>query len=335
MIKKILSQIKPYLRWVIFGLTLFFLVKALKENATEVLKIRIDNQGWLILVGALVVTLMAHIWAGWVWGWILKAFNQPINLVWAIQIYLKTNIAKYLPGNFWHFYGRIWAVSERGATPGVATLSVLLEPILTAADALLICLISSQLIGGNFFPILEVLPLEIRLIICGLSLVMLLILIQPRFLNILIKYAGGLKGKSKSDRLTENNYPADISNNISYKVDRYLLMPLLGEFGFLALRGAGFLLTLVAIKSVNLSEIPLVFSAFCFAWLLGLIVPGAPGGIGVFEATAIALLDGHFPPAILLASVAFYRSIGILAEAIAALGAVIIFGKTSPSHNSK
>lgn len=335
MIKQIWSQIKPYLRWVIFGLTLFFLAKALKENATEVLKIRIDNEGWIILSGALAVTLMAHIWAGWVWGWILKEFNQSINLVWAIQIYLRTNIAKYLPGNFWHFYGRILAVSEMGTAPGIAILSVLLEPILTAADALLICLISSQLIGGKIFPILEVLPLEIRLIICGVSLVMVLILIHPRILNILIKYAGGLKGKSKTDRQGKNNHYAELSNNTSYKVDRYLLMPLLGEFGFLALRGGGFLLTLVAIKSVTWQEIPLVFSAFCFAWLLGLIVPGAPGGIGVFEATAIALLDRHFSPAILLASVAFYRSIGILAEAIAALAAVIFFQQNSHIHNNK
>jgi uncharacterized membrane protein YbhN (UPF0104 family) len=52
---------------------------------------------------------------------------------------------------------------------------------------------------------------------------------------------------------------------------------------------------------------------------MGLIVPGAPGGMGVFEATTIALLDRQeFPPAIILTTTAIYRVISILAEAIAA-----------------
>jgi uncharacterized membrane protein YbhN (UPF0104 family) len=38
----------------------------------------------------------------------------------------------------------------------------------------------------------------------------------------------------------------------------------------------------------------LLLGAFSLAWLLGLVVPGAPGGLGVFEATAIALLQQRF-----------------------------------------
>ncbi|WP_354635191.1 hypothetical protein [Planktothricoides raciborskii] len=57
------------------------------------------------------------------------------------------------------------------------------------------------------------------------------------------------------------------------------------------------------LDSFNLSTLIssgfLVLSAFSFAWLLGLVLPGAPGGIGIFEATAIALLQNNFPPGIL------------------------------------
>jgi uncharacterized membrane protein YbhN (UPF0104 family) len=53
---------------------------------------------------------------------------------------------------------------------------------------------------------------------------------------------------------------------------------------------------------------------------LGLVVPGAPGGLGIFEATAIAALNPtEFPPGLVLAIVAVYRLISVLAEAIAAL----------------
>ena len=76
----------------------------------------------------------------------------------------------------------------------------------------------------------------------------------------------------------------------------------------------------MVLQSIALSQISSVISAFSIAWLLGLIVPGAPGGIGVFEATAIALLDeSQFPPATVLIVVALYRVVSILAEAIAAL----------------
>ena len=111
-----------------------------------------------------------------------------------------------------------------------------------------------------------------------------------------------------------------------FKLERYPLLPLLGEMGFVGLRGAGFLCTLLPFTSISLEQVPGLLSAFSVAWLLGLILPGAPGGIGVFEATAIALLDGQYSPALLLSSVAFYRLISILAEAAGAGLAWIIDG---------
>ncbi|MDJ0575294.1 MAG: UPF0104 family protein, partial [Xenococcaceae cyanobacterium MO_234.B1] len=86
-----------------------------------------------------------------------------------------------------------------------------------------------------------------------------------------------------------------------------------------------FIFAFMVLQSITFSQIPSVISAFSIAWLLGLIVPGAPGGVGVFEATAIALLDeSQFPPANVLIVVALYRVISILAEAIAAFIAWII-----------
>ncbi|RMF21045.1 MAG: UPF0104 family protein, partial [Cyanobacteria bacterium J083] len=83
--------------------------------------------------------------------------------------------------------------------------------------------------------------------------------------------------------------------------------------------------TLVAFMNINYQLILPLLSAFSFAWLLGLIVPGAPGGVGVFEATIIALLNPQFfPPAIVLSSVVIFRLISILAEVLAAGLAVLM-----------
>jgi glycosyltransferase 2 family protein len=97
-------------------------------------------------------------------------------------------------------------------------------------------------------------------------------------------------------------------------LERYPILPLLGELAFLGLRGSGFILTMFALTPLELNQIPLLFAAFSLSWLLGLIVPGAPGGIGVFEASAIALLNNHFPPALIISTIGLYRLISIIAE---------------------
>ena len=103
---------KKIIRWLILGGTLFFLLKALKDNWLGVSAIRINGTGWLILTTATGVTLLAHIWAGWIWTWVLRELNQSVSSIEFIQVYLKTNIAKYLPGNVWHYYGRIMAAKN-------------------------------------------------------------------------------------------------------------------------------------------------------------------------------------------------------------------------------
>lgn len=303
--KKILSAIKPYLRWFILGGTLFFLLKTFKDHWQEVTTVQVYFQGWLMLAAALGVTLLAHIWSGWVWTWILAAFQQSLRGLRGICVYLTTNIAKYLPGNVWHFYGRISAVSKAGGSLGAATLSVLLEPLLMAAAALLIALMSTGL-GW--------LKTDFNLGIWGLQIACLigvLVGIHPRILNPLMHWLTRSKGDAQAaKKVNLNHYP---------------LFPLLGEIGFLIFRGTGFLFTLIALAPILPQQIPQLISAFSFAWLLGLVVPGAPGGMGIFEATTIALLDNsQFSPAIILTAVACFRVVSILAEAIAAMVAWLI-----------
>lgn len=295
--KAIGARVKPWLRWAILGGTLFFLAKVLKENWQSVTQIQISASGWACLAIALGVTLLAHTFAGWVWSQILQDFHQAVNRGWIIQAYLKTNIAKYLPGNIWHYYGRITAATTAGASVASATVSVLLEPLLMAASALIIALFCSQQIVAQYgFPAL-------LLQLGGLGAV--LLSVHPIVLNQLIQRLRQLKGHSS---------PEPAANAQPFQLDHYPIVPLLGEMGFLLLRGVGFLATFIALSPVTPDQIWTLLSAFSVAWLLGLVVPGAPGGIGVFEATALTLLDRQFAPGLILSVVACYRLISILAE---------------------
>lgn len=296
-LKLTIERLKPYLRWVLLGGTIFFLAKALKDNWQEVLAIELGKWGWGCMAIALLITLLAHIWSGWVWSWILRFFDQPVDRMWCVRVYLKTNIAKYLPGNVWHFYGRVWTAKAAGVPLTVATLSVLMEPLLMAAAAISIASIGSPLLNRG---------------LTGVSiLAMILMAVHPWVLNPLLKQLALLKGKEKDQ--------GTAASDRTLRVKRYPLLPLLGELGFLELRGMGFLLTMYALGPLSLLQIPHLMSAFSLSWLLGLVLPGAPGGIGVFEATAIAQLSGEYSPAIVLSAVALYRLISILAEASGAV----------------
>ena len=172
-----------------------------------------------------------------------------------------------------------------------------------AAAALLVGIIFSSLgwRSTNFNPVIVLLQL--------LSLVAVAIGIHPRILNPLLQSLSRSKNKKQENAIavqtiTLKNYP---------------IMPFFGEIGFVILRGCGFFFVFTALQPINLQQIPPLIGAFSFAWLLGLVVPGAPGGLGVFEVTAYSLLDDSLFPAE-IAAVALYRLISILAEALAALG---------------
>ncbi len=293
-----MSLIKTYLKWIILGITVFFIVSTFRNHWQAVTEITINSQGWLFLFLALIVTLLAHIWSAFVWIRILKLFKQACSYQWGLNIYLVTNIYKYLPGNVGHFYGRINAVSKQGVSLSVASLSVLLEPLLMAAAALLIALLSHSIgiieTTKNF---------NILFLQCFL-LISVLVGIHPIIINRVIRFVKKLKSKEDKEAIYLQKYPRSI---------------LMGEIIFLLLRGLGFILALMAFMSISFQQVPIIISAFSFAWLLGLVIPGAPGGLGVFEATIIALLEtSSLPIEIVLTTIAIFRIISILAEVMGA-----------------
>ncbi|MGB5900687.1 MAG: lysylphosphatidylglycerol synthase domain-containing protein [Geitlerinemataceae cyanobacterium] len=287
---KLLSHLKPHIRWVILGATLFFLVSTFKQNWQDVAEIQLSAQDWMLLGLSFLGTLVAQTWAGWVWGWILQEFDPTTDRRWATRIFLKTNIAKYLPGNIWHFYRRIGAARKAGISVETATLSVVLEALLMAASALLVAFSIADFQNWQWQ---------------ALGLVAVAISIHPRILSPVAGRLSVLKSKAFRDKEPQKN---------TCQMRRYPLLPWLGELGFVLWRGVGFVLIVSAVGSISLERLPQLVGAFSLAWLLGLILPGAPGGLGVFEVAVLALLDGSFSSGELLSAVAIYRVVSILAE---------------------
>jgi glycosyltransferase 2 family protein len=291
---------KKYLRWVCITAILWFLGQAIWRNWQTVAAVRITSAGWGWLGGALTISLGAHMVAGGVWAEILRTLGHAVPASWGIRTYLTTNLAKYLPGNVWHFYGRFNACKTRSIPSGASLLSILLEPLLMLAAALLIA------IGLTPWNQAQTAPLWVQLLaVLGLTTV--LLSLTPKILNQGLRKIGGAKRQKLAIA------PQEIP-----QIQTYPLKPLLGELLFLGLRGAGFIFTWQSIHNLLPHQLPSLYSGFSLAWLIGLVIPGLPGGIGVFEAVILALLGKHLAAGELLVIVGLYRLVNTLAEAIGA-----------------
>ncbi len=292
---------KSIARWLVRLLTAGFLLRALVVHWPEVAALSFRPFGPVYLGLAAVATFGAQVWVGMVWTWLLSAAGHPQPARWGAVTNLRTNVAKYLPGNVWHFYRRVRACQERQIPMGAAVLSIVLETVLIIVAACLWGSAAFPLSGWHLVPILP-----------------LLVIIHPRWLNpILAKLA---LGKTKVfERLSAAEPSASSPPPAPTVLHHYPLLPLLGELGFVALRAAGFLGCLLALHDPSSAELPAIAGAFAIAWVAGMVVPGAPGGIGVFEATALGLLQNRVPPGVLFGAVAAYRLASIATEGLGGL----------------
>jgi hypothetical protein len=97
-------------------------------------------------------------------------------------------------------------------------------------------------------------------------------------------------------------------------LQRYPLLPLAGELAFVLVRFSGFACCVLAFNVAPLLPWNQWLSGFALAWTVGLVVPGAPGGLGVFEAALLLRLGGLVPEAPLLAIALSYRLVTSLAD---------------------
>jgi glycosyltransferase 2 family protein len=272
------------MQWGILMAAAIFLTKTLLVNWQEVSKLHLQPQAWIYVSVAIVIAVCAQLWSALVWGLILELLRHPVPKRWAIITLLKNAPAKYLPGSIWHLYGRVRAAQRRGIGLEFATLSVMLEPLFIMAGGLGLALWHGS--ASN-------------LLILALSII--LLVVHPFFLNRLWQFWRSAQGK-KSTVGALRRYPSSV---------------LLGALAFMVLRSVTFICIVLAFTPIHWNLLQPLMSGFSFAWLLSLIIP-SPGGLGVFESSALHVLHGSLSPSLLLGCVTVYRLVTIVAELIGA-----------------
>jgi uncharacterized membrane protein YbhN (UPF0104 family) len=290
-----------------------FLLAALVSHGRQLLQLSLDGQGWcwlLLGVGLSLLSLLANAAA---WGVVLRWLGHQPRWSAAIVLFLSSNLRKYLPGGVWHLLARVRALQAepsaesplQGAplrTPQ-ALVAVLLDPLLAAVAALALVPMGGWQAG------------------LGLLCLMPLVVLLPRWLNPLMQRLEQQRARQLLERGLLENAGADTARESPPALPGYPWPPLLAQLGFVLLRFAGFACCVQAFDLAFAIGWGGWLAGFALAWTAGLVVPGAPGGLGVFEAVLLMRLAAVVPEAPLLAVLISYRLVSTVADLLGALTA--------------
>ena len=291
--------------------SLAFVMAALLGNARPLLQLGLDPQGWLWLVLGVGFSLLSVVVNGLAWTVLLRWLGLRPRWEASVAHFMVTNLRKFLPGGIWHMAARVQAL--RQGTGGVelpqsaerSLLVVVLEPLLAAIAALALVGLGGWQ-GG-----------------LGLAALLPLGLLNPRWLEPLLGRLERRKARELALELADPEAAALTAESTDLAppaaLPGYPWPPLLAELAFVLLRFAGFACCVWAFDLQLSLPWTTWLSAFALAWTVGLVVPGAPGGLGVFETVLLLRLGGGLAAAPLLAVALSYRLVATLGDVLASL----------------
>ncbi|MGC0848773.1 hypothetical protein [Pantoea agglomerans] len=274
--------LKKYAKWLnIFGglisvASIFFVVLRLKVYLNE------DVLVFFNLTNLLIVSLIAFSYGitsiilGCSWRYLLAMSGSVHTFRWAIGVYGIAQLAKYMPGNIFHFAGR----QVLGMADGVSAKSLLKSTFWE----LVILVIS----GGVF-----------------------IIIVIPSYLDSYLQF--------KTLAMCAFVFSVFFIGIFSYKfINRFFTIAFFLQLSFLVFSGFVFYLILLLVstkKHFFYTEdywmLMFVPAAFVTAWLIGLVTPGAPAGIGIREVVLIYLLGSYFDNSEIILAVVVSRIVTV------------------------
>ena len=210
-----------------------------------------------------------------------------------VTFYVLTNVLKYIPGGIWHFVERFNFLKEYGSIQ-IAFYSTLIEPYLMICATFFLA--SIGVIYSPFYFLL-VIPL---------------LFLNRKLLYLVIRVLGSLKGKAFETlnlSISTRNLAKNINLTSFFPVKAIFL-----EIGFVITKFIGFFFCFDVVNVDKNLDIVFLFVAFCISWTIGLIVPTAPSGIGVFEACFLFFIGKNISQDLVIVSLIYFRLISTSAD---------------------
>lgn len=219
-----------------------------------------------------------------------------------VTVYAKSNIGKYIPGNVMQFAGRNILAGKLGFKQLDITFCSIIEIVMLLFTD---CVLSLIFAMKSFKAVLIALSNKINTnLIYGILIVIILAIAVVIWL--LVKKSGIIKNYKHF--FTINFLRLICKLFCIYSVT--LIIPGI----FLAM-----ILKLVLGVTMSLSIIMITISGSMISWVVGFIVPGAPGGIGVRESILLLILGSVFTSNIVLLAAILLRIASTLGDIVAFL----------------
>ncbi len=254
--------------------------------------INLERHGINLFLSFLFCVLSIYLNA-YAWKYIVKWFGKKLRSNNIVSFYVLTNILKYVPGGIWHFVERFNFI-KKISNPQIALYSTLIEPYFMLCGSFILASL-----GLIFSPIY-------------FFLIFPLVFLNRKYIYLILKSLRSLKGRIfEALRLPKSNDKFEKRINI---ISFFPAKALLLEVGFVLSKFIGFYICLNTFYASNTLNIIFLLVIFSLSWSLGLVVPTAPGGVGVFEACLLFFIGKSIPQNIILISLIYFRVISTSAD---------------------
>ena len=279
-----------------FSSLLYFCIYFLYNIDQISFDINLEKNGINLFISFIFCVLSIYL-NGYAWKYIVKWFGEEFSNNNPVSFYVLTNVLKYVPGGIWHFVERFNFI-KRISNPQIALYSTLIEPYFMLSGSFLLASLGVIFSPLYFFLILP------------------LVFLNRKLIYLVLKRLGSLKGKVfEVLRLANSKDQFGRINIISFFPLRALFL----EIGFVLSKFIGFYICLNTFHTNNNLNIIYLLVVFSISWSLGLVVPTAPGGVGVFEAFLLFFVGRNIPQNVILVSLIYFRIISTSADLLLGL----------------
>ncbi len=298
--------IKKYLTYIgnlVTVVSIAFVIYAVYKLKIDFAKLANPGAVLIVFIGALGVTFTVYFLAC-AWKNTLDYLSDRKNGYRDVAfVYGKANIGKYLPGNVMHYVERNLFAAKIGLSQLDLAISSIIEVIGIIVVALLFSAVCAheellQAVAKYVKPMYAVI-----LAVLGILVITAVIIICR-----------------KSQRIRDM-----IKRLADWKFLKVFVWNLIIYAVVLAILGGILVLVCGFIYDVEIdgAGAAAIITYYMLAWVLGFIVPGAPGGIGVREAILVLLLSPVIGDTVTLSAALIHRLISIIGDFI---GYIIALG---------
>lgn len=263
--------LKHFIQIILVGIVFFFLGRKIYTEWPQIRSYpwQIDIR-WLVLS----VIFLSAMYTGHAAGWliILKRFNYPVPILPGVYVWLKSLLARYVPGNVLMIVGRVMMIEPYGVPKHISLTSVAYEQALLAATAT-----TAIALALPFWPKLQAFSglIWAVLVIPPLALIGLHPAILGRFGNWVFRKLGR--------ETIEEFLPF---KDIIWIFLFYSFFWIVAGFGLFAMARA--------VTFVDYTDLPIVIASSPLAWLTSVLFFISPSGLGVREGVYAYTLDFAF-----------------------------------------